>query len=105
MLEEIKYLEDFTKDLDFRTFLMSEDKRRVVSMTLINIGELVRHLTKEFRREQEDIPFDDILGLRDVAAHGYKSLRFDDIWEMIHTDIPYLKEKIETLLSDEEGIE
>ena len=64
MLEEIDYLQDFITDLDFETFMNSEDKRRVVSMTLINLGELVRHLSKDFKNEHDDVLFDDILGLR-----------------------------------------
>ena len=34
-----------------------------------------------------------------VAAHGYRSLRFDDIWEMIQVDIPDFKKEIVKLLT------
>ena len=98
MLQEIDYLMDYANSFDYKTFINSEEKKRTVSMTLINIGETVRHLTKEFREANEDIPFDDVLGLRDVAAHGYKALRFEFLWGLIHDDVPELKTKIMMLL-------
>lgn len=98
MLEEINFLEDYIKDFDYDYYIKSEEKRRTVAMTLINIGELVRHLTKDFRKEHHDVPFSDVLGLRDVAAHGYKALRFDFIWNLLQSDIPDLKSKIKEIL-------
>jgi len=98
MLEEIAYLQDYTKGMTEETFLDAEDKKRVVSMTLINMGELVRHFTKDFRKTVKTIPLDDIIGLRDIAAHGYKSLKFTRIWNTIIKDIPMLEIEIKKLL-------
>lgn len=98
MLEEIRILEESTKGINLNTFMLSEDKKRAAAMTLINIGELVRHLTKDFKKSAIDMPFDDIVGLRNIAAHGYKSLSFDMIWNTITNDIPDLKHKIKKLL-------
>ena len=36
--------------------------------------------------------------LKDVAAHGYKVLRFERIWNLIQADIPDLEGKIKLLL-------
>lgn len=98
MLDEIEFLNFDTKGVTFAAFMADERLKRSVSMTLINIGELIRHLTKEFRKSHSDIPFDDIIGLRDVAAHGYKILRFEFIWETLKRDVPELQMKIEKLL-------
>lgn len=100
MLEEIDCLEGYTKEFDFDVFMQSEDKKRVVAMTLINIGELVRHLTKDFRKSAKDLPFDDAIGLRDIAAHGYKTLKFERIWNTVKIDIPDMKAKIKKLVQD-----
>ena len=45
MLEEIDFLQQDTKGVTREKFMANERLRRSVSMTLINIGELVRHLT------------------------------------------------------------
>ena len=98
MLDEIDYLQCYTKNLDVDAFMSNEDKKRVVSMTLINIGELSRHLSKEFKQANKHIPFKDIIGLRDIAAHGYKSLNFQRIWNTLKVDIPDLKSNIAKLV-------
>jgi uncharacterized protein with HEPN domain len=63
------------------------------------MGELVKHLTKEFRQQSSDIPFNKIAGLRDITAHGYYSLNFNFIWNTLNEDVPLLKEKIEKILN------
>ena len=99
ILDEIKHVEGFIKDIDFETFINNEMLKRSVTMTLINIGELTRILSEETKQAAKDIPFKAITATRNVAAHGYEELRFDYVWETVKTDIPDLKEKIEKLLS------
>ena len=61
---------------DERAFLTNEDKKRASAMTLINIGELVKNLSDEFRNEHKHIPWKEIAGFRDVAIHGYFTLLY-----------------------------
>jgi uncharacterized protein with HEPN domain len=61
---------------------------RAVCMTLINIGELVKLLTDEIKLQNPAIQWRSIAGLRDVTAHGYHTLRMEDIWETVAKDVP-----------------
>ena len=99
MLEEIDFLQTFTKVFGFEEYMQDEIKKQTVAMTFINLGELVRHLTKDFRKENSDMPFDEIIGLRDVAAHGYKVLKFERIWNTVKINIPELKIKLNKLIN------
>jgi uncharacterized protein with HEPN domain len=45
------------------------------------------------------IPWKIIAGLRDVAAHGYFTLRMSDIWVNATVDIPVLAQQVKTLCS------
>ena len=67
-------------------------------MTLINIGELVKLLSDDTKQRNSSIPWRSISGLRDVTAHGYQTLRMEDIWETITTDIPILQKQIKEIL-------
>jgi uncharacterized protein with HEPN domain len=93
ILEEIQYLEVSIKDMTFEKFDSDETLKRATAMTLINIGELARLLSEEFKENTKNIPFKEIIATRNIAAHGYKTLRFDDIFKTITTDIPDLKKK------------
>jgi uncharacterized protein with HEPN domain len=68
--------------------------KRAVCMSLINIGELVKLLTDDIKLSHPSVPWRSITGLRDVAAHGYQTLRMDDIWKTAAEDIPALLEQI-----------
>ena len=68
MLEEIEYLIDFSKSLTHEEFMASEGQKRIASMTLINIGELVRHLSKDFRNKNKHLYFDSAIKMRDISS-------------------------------------
>ena len=70
-------------------------------MTLINIGELVKNLDGDFRLSHAQIPWKEMAGLRDVAAHGYFALRMSDIWVYASTEIPVFKREIEDILEND----
>ena len=99
VLKETDEIEGIVAGLTFEQFNNNEVVKRAIAMTLINIGEYSRRLSAEFRKST-DIPFKRIIGLRDIAAHGYGVLRFNSIWTVIKTDIPDLKTKIEKLLAE-----
>ena len=98
ILEEIDYLETVVSGIAYDTFMQDETLRRAVAMTLINIGELTRLLSETLKAKNPKIPFNEIMATRNIAAHGYKTLRFDDIWKTIKTDIPDLKKKIASII-------
>jgi uncharacterized protein with HEPN domain len=98
IIKEINFLETSTKNMEFQTFLTTEMTRRAAAMTLINIGELTRHLSEEFKNAAQDIPFKEISALRNVTAHRYEEVRFDYVWDTIKRDIPSLKTKIKSYL-------
>lgn len=99
VLREIKFLKSETDKIDFDTFSSDERLRRSVAMTLINIGELANKFTKDFRVANAHIPIQDIIGLRNHAAHGYHSLKFRDIWNTIKHEIPILETDIKKILT------
>ena len=98
LLDEITYLETTTKDFTLETFIANEDKKRVASMTLINMGELVKNLSIEFIQFAKNFPLKEMRGLRHIAAHEYYALRFVDIWDTIQNDMPNLKKQIKSFL-------
>ena len=94
ILDEIAMLEAYTAKLTRDEFMKDEIVKRATAMTLINIGELTNHLSKEFQKEYAKIPYRKIVDLRNVAAHGYHQLHFNFIWDTIKTDVPQLREAI-----------
>lgn len=67
-------------------------------MTVINIGELVKALSENFRSDYKNIPWKSIAGFRDIAAHKYQTLHMQDVYFTVTNDFPVLKENIKQIL-------
>jgi len=74
--------------------------RKAVVMSILNIGELAKHLPDDFKSVNSDIPWKQIAGMRDIAAHGYSEMDDDIIWDVITRSIPELAAFIDKQLSD-----
>ena len=71
-----------------------------VSMCIIQIGELVNHLSDELKIQFNEIPWHDIKRMRNIAAHQYHKLDFNILWETITVDIPNLKNYCEYIINN-----
>jgi uncharacterized protein with HEPN domain len=88
IISECRELIALKEGYTLESFLDDERTKRAISMTLINIGELVKSLTDETRKQYSRIPWKLIAGLRDIAAHHYESMTMEDNWETVENDIP-----------------
>lgn len=100
VISEIEVIEMLVQGFEEEQFSTDERTKRAVCMTVINIGELVKNLTDEFKSENKGIPWRSIAGLRDIMAHKYQTVKMGDLWHTIQHDIPQLKIYI-TKLFDE----
>ena len=94
---EVRLVSQMLDGFELQAFLADERTKRAVCMTLINIGELVKNLSDEFRMAHNHIPWRAISGLRDITAHKYQSLRMEDVWLTATRDIPQLKKELDTI--------
>jgi len=98
VLKEIEVIEDFIRGFDLEKFEADERTKRAVCMTIINIGELTKSLTEEFKNIHVHIPWKAIAGMRDITAHKYQTLKMGDVWVTILNDIPKLKHQLNDIL-------
>jgi uncharacterized protein with HEPN domain len=98
LLAEIAIMNKLTDGHDLTSFENDEKTKRAVCMTLINIGELVKLLSSDFRQMNPEIPWKAIAGLRDVTAHRYQTLKIGDIWMTVQDDVPIMSDKIKIIL-------
>jgi uncharacterized protein with HEPN domain len=85
-------------EVSFDVFDASEEKKRSVAMTVINIGELAKHLSHDFT-ENDVIPeLKYAARTRDVYVHGYATLSFPMVYQTATESLPNLKVDIQRLL-------
>ena len=103
IIEEISVAESFVAGVDFESFASDEMMKRAVSMSVINVGELVKNLDDGFRADHPDVPWKAIAGFRDVAAHKYQTLRMEDVYATVKGDFPELRAMLGVILAESES--
>jgi len=58
-------------------FEQSTTYQNAVSMCILQIGELVNHLSADFKADNNGIPWHKIRGMRNYVAHEYGSIDLD----------------------------
>lgn len=100
LISEIYMIENMVNGYDRIKFLNDEKTQRAIAMTLINMGELVKLLPMDFRVKYSEAPWKLVAGMRDIVAHKYQTLRMEDVWVTVNSDIPTLKILLKALVDD-----
>ena len=101
VLSEIEIGAQLLGDASLENFLQDEMQKRAVSMTVINIGELIKNVSEEMRLSHREVPWKAVAGMRDLAAHKYQTLRMEDVYSTVKTDFPELRRMIDVILRGE----
>ena len=105
IVEEAATLAQMLHGVNESSFLINDEKMRAVCMTLINVGELIKNLNDDFRAKYNHVPWRDVAGFRDVAAHGYFALRMAEVWIYASKEMPVFAVQIKEILDNEEKID
>ena len=87
------FLDDLTKD----AFLDDVKTQSAVLYQLLVVGEAVKRLSREFRKQHDHIPWSLIAGMRDHLIHAYDTVDWEEVWSTVSRDIPDLLQQIELL--------
>jgi uncharacterized protein with HEPN domain len=78
------------------------DTDRQLNLSLVRlleiVGEAAGSVPTEERVRYPDIPWPEIVGLRNRLIHGYDSVDFDILWRIVSDDLPPLIAVLEKAL-------
>ena len=98
MLNSARQALGYVKGKTKRSFLGDEECQDAVVRRLEIIGEAARQMPKTARDDIPEIPWEDVIGLRNVVIHQYTGVDMDLIWETLKKDLPRLVEILERKL-------
>jgi uncharacterized protein with HEPN domain len=98
ILDAITQIETYVAGMTYRQFAENRLVQDGVIRQLEVIGEASRSLSEELRTQRTDLPWHQIIGLRNRLIHAYFDINLGIVWEIVHTDIPPLKDAISGLL-------
>lgn len=62
------------------------------------IGEASRALSSTTRDRDPEIPWKQMIGMRNVLTHNYFEIDFDIVWSVVEQELPNLKPRIQAIL-------
>jgi uncharacterized protein with HEPN domain len=100
ILDAIAKIRRYVSDIDFDTFENHEEVMDAVIHNLTVIGEAANHIPAEITARNPEIPWRQMIDMRNFTVHAYWNLRPSVIWDTIQNDLPALVEPLTKLLSE-----
>lgn len=98
IVECIEQIEEYTNTITFSEFDEDCKTQDAVMRRIEIIGEAVKNLSDEFRKEHSSIAWKEIAGMRDVLIHEYVGILLERVWNTVKEDIPTLKKYVQSLM-------
>lgn len=90
-------IEKYTRGSTFNEFANNTQKIDAVVRNLSIIGEAVKNIPKEIKSKYHDVPWREIMGMRNKVVHEYFDVDEDILWKTIKEDMPIFKKQISKL--------
>ena len=100
ILDSIDKIESFSKGLTKEGLSKDNLRQYAIVRAIEIIGEAVKSISDDLKKDYPGIPWKEIIGMRDVVIHSYFKLDLEKVWKTIKEDIPELKQKILKIKED-----
>ncbi|HLL80249.1 MAG TPA: HepT-like ribonuclease domain-containing protein [Ktedonobacteraceae bacterium] len=90
----------FSTDQGKTLFYQDELVQTWVVRQMEIIGEAARAIPQDFKELHPEIPWRQIVAMRNIIAHIYFDINADRIWAVVVDDLPVLKTQVDAVLRD-----
>ena len=98
-------INEFTKGVQFHEFEKDKMRKLAVERQLEVIGQAANKISKETQDAFKNIPWGNIIGLRNKLAHDYGEILAERIWTISKKYIPELLNELANIKELKEYIE
>ena len=68
------------------------------------IGEAAGRLSEGTRKNAPEVPWHEVIAMRNRLVHGYFAVDFDILWTVVDDDLPKLISQLESLIGDDSDL-
>ena len=104
LLDMLTYADEavqLASPLTFSDFEASRLHQLAIVKAVETIGEAASQVSDETQEALSEIPWREIIGMRNRLVHGYGAIQLDVVWRTVQEDIPALADQLRQMLPKE----
>jgi len=98
MLENAEKALSFMDGLDYDEFEEDDKAVYAVIRAFEIIGEAARQIPENIQKDNPDIPWREITGMRNKLTHEYFGVNTKVVWRTVHEDLPVIIPLLQKML-------
>jgi uncharacterized protein with HEPN domain len=92
----IRHLGDSTKEQFFHNI----EQQDAVIRPLLIVGEAARRVSQETRDQISDLPWSDMVAMRNLMIHEHDDIDMGIVWDTVQNDLPPIVAALERLFPE-----
>lgn len=97
ILTSVNNIEEYVQEMTQEVFVNDKKTIDAVVRNLEIIGQAARNIPSEITAKYPEIPWKEMVSMRNKVLHEYFGIDLDILWKTIKEDIPRLKGQIKNL--------
>jgi uncharacterized protein with HEPN domain len=98
ILDAIDRISGYVAGMAFAEFQGSNLVQDAVIRQLGIIGEAARCVSSAMQQAHPEVPWADIIGMRNILIHDYLDVDVGEVWKTIQDDLPVLRAQVGKIL-------
>jgi uncharacterized protein with HEPN domain len=98
ILDAIDRIETYMGSATLDDFHRNGMLHDAVLRQILIIGEASRNISDDFQSQHTEIPWGQVIGMRNRVVHAYFDIDLDIAWDVVQVDLPALRQQIQRLL-------
>lgn len=98
ILDGCQNIKNFIQGMDLPSFESDLKTHSAVQKQLITMGEAANKTSSELKGENPDLPWKEMIAVRNILVHGYMSVDLEIVWNIASSKIDEMIPKLEKLL-------
>ena len=100
IIDSIELIQRYVRTITKEEFYQNKLIQDAVIRRLEIIGESVKNIPEDFRRNYPNVPWKTIAGLRDILIHTYFGVIIERVWGVIQKNLPETKKQMVEIRQD-----
>ena len=90
IIDSINDIQQFIGAQSFDAFVKDRKTYNAVIRSIEIIGEAAKNIPESIKKNNNDLPWKQMVGMRDKLIHGYFGIDNEILWKTVQVDIPSL---------------